>query len=116
MLATAMGPSDPQPQPAAAVRPAVAERVVEVEDVPPPKPAASRVTAVTVYTESALVTREVAVPEGKGMIELIVTPLPPETIRGSLYTEGGDGLRVLSTRFRTRAVKERSRAARGGRG
>ncbi len=63
----------------------------------------------TVYTESALVTREVAVPEGKGLIELVVTPLPTETIRGSLYTEGSDGLRVLSTRFRTRAVKEDTR-------
>ena len=115
MLARATVHDDPQPQPASAVQQpaaeqqAVAERVSEVEDVPPPKPAASRVTAVTVYTESALVTREVAVPEGKGLIELVVTPLPTETIRGSLYTEGSDGLRVLSTRFRTRAVKEDTR-------
>ena len=115
MLSTAMRHVEPQSRPAAAVQPAAAmqpvaaERVVEVEDVPPPKPAASRVTAVTVYTENALVTRKVVVPEGKGLIELVVTPLPPETIRGSLYTEGGDGLRVLSTRFRTRAVKEDTR-------
>jgi hypothetical protein len=41
----------------------------------------------------------------------VVTPLPPETVEGSLYAEGGDGLRVLSTRFRARAVKDDARAA-----
>jgi hypothetical protein len=66
---------------------------------PPPKSASSRVTAVTVYQGNALVTREVDVPEGKGLVELVVTTLPPETIDSSLYTEGGDGLRVLSTRY-----------------
>ncbi len=65
--------------------------------------------AVTVYQGQALVTREVSVPGGAGVVELVVTPLPPETIAGSLYTEGGEGLRVLSTRFRTRAVKEDTR-------
>src|SRR5262249_4332964 len=53
--------------------------------------------------------REVDVPEGKGLIEVVVTPLPPQTIDSSLYTEGTDGLRVLSTRYRTRAVKEDTR-------
>src|SRR5262249_18631798 len=57
----------------------------------------------------ALVTRAVDVPEGKGLVEVVVTPLPAETIDGSLYTEGTDGLRVLSTRYRTRAVKEDTR-------
>ncbi len=75
----------------------------------PPRPAASRITEVTVYQSQALVTREVSVPEGEGTIELVVTPLPPQTVEGSLYTEGADGLRVLSTRFRTRAVKEDNR-------
>jgi hypothetical protein len=76
----------------------------------PVKPAASRVTAVTVYQGNALVTRTVEVPEGKGLVEVVVTPLPAETIDSSLYTEGTDGLRVLSTRYRTRAVKEDTRA------
>ena len=49
------------------------------------KIAASRVAAVTVYPNSALVTREVDVPEGQGTVELVVTPLPPETVAGSLY-------------------------------
>lgn len=75
----------------------------------PVKPAASRVTAVTVYQGNALVTRTVDVPEGKGLVEVVVTPLPAETIDSSLYTEGTDGLRVLSTRYRMRAVKEDTR-------
>src|SRR5688572_23071408 len=75
-----------------------------------PVGASSRVSAVTVYQGSALVTREVQVPEGVGMLELIVTPLPPQTIDSSLYSESADGIRILTTRYRTRAVKEDTRA------
>jgi hypothetical protein len=81
----------------------------QAENVPPPRPAASKITEVTVYQGQALVTREVSVPEGDGTVELVVTPLPPQTVDSSLYTEGTDGLRVLSTRFRTRAIKEDTR-------
>ena len=77
--------------------------------MPPPRPAASKITDVTVYQGQALVTREVSVPEGDGTVELVVTPLPSQTVDSSLYTEGTDGLRVLSTRFRTRAIKEDTR-------
>lgn len=83
------------------------------KEVPTPgtgKIAASRVTAVTVYQNSALVTREVDVPAGSGAHELIVTPLPPTTVNGSLYTEGAKGIRVLTTRFRTRPILEDTRA------
>lgn len=69
----------------------------------------SRVTAVTVYPNSALVTREVDVPEGQGTLELVVTPLPPQTVNSSLYTEGTDGIRVLASRFRTRQLMEDTR-------
>ena len=65
--------------------------------------------AVTVYQEQALVTREVSVPQGEGTVELVVTPLPAQAVESSLYTEGAEGLRVLSTRFRTRAVKADTR-------
>ena len=75
-----------------------------------PRPATSRIVAVTVYQGQALVTREVSVPEGAGTIELVVTPLPPQTVENSLYTEGADGLRVLSTR--TAAVPSRRTSAR----
>jgi hypothetical protein len=64
---------------------------------------------VTVYQGNALVTREVDVSAGKGLIEIIVTPLPPQTVDSSLYAEGTDGVRVLSTRYRTRAVKADTR-------
>src|SRR4051794_25803776 len=73
------------------------------------KPAASKITAVTVYQNSALVTREVSVPEGGGAVELVVSPLPPETVANSLYSEGSEGIRVLNTRFRSRAIKEDTR-------
>jgi hypothetical protein len=74
-----------------------------------PRKTPSRISAVTVYQGNALVTREVDVPEGKGLLELVVTPLPAQTVDSSLYSEGSDGIRVLSTRYRTRAVKEDTR-------
>ncbi len=89
------------PGPAAEPRPAAV-----VEDVPAPRAAANKIVAVTLYQGNALVTREVVVPEGKGLIEVVVTPLPPRTIDGSLYAEGSGGLHVLSTRYRGRAVKD----------
>ncbi len=73
------------------------------------KLAPSRITQVTVYPNSALVTREVEVPAGAGTLELVVSPLPPQTVNSSLYSEGSDGIRVLTTRFRTRPVKEDTR-------
>lgn len=74
-----------------------------------PKVAPSRVTHVTVYPTSALVTREVEVPAGTGPVELVVSPLPVQTVNSSLYSEGSEGIRVLSTRFRTRPIKEDTR-------
>jgi hypothetical protein len=81
----------------------------QAESMPPPRPAVSKITDVTVYQGQALVTREVSVPDGDGTVELVVTPLPPQTVDSSLYTEGAEGLLVLSTRFRTRAIKEDTR-------
>src|SRR5579859_2958704 len=74
-----------------------------------PKFAASRIVAVTVYPNSALVTREVEVPEGAGTVELVVNPLPPQTVNNSLYSEGSNGLRILTTRYRMRPIKEDTR-------
>jgi hypothetical protein len=81
----------------------------QAENMPRSRAAASRITDVTVYQGQALVTREVTVPETEGTVELVVTPLPAQTVDGSLYTEGADGLRVLSTRFRTRAIQNDTR-------
>ncbi len=74
-----------------------------------PKTAPSRVVGVTVYQNSALVTREVEVPQGAGPMELVVTPLPPQTIDSSLYSEGTDGIRILTTRYRMRPIQEDTR-------
>jgi hypothetical protein len=74
-----------------------------------PKAAGNRIVAVTVYQPNALVTREVDVPEGAGVMELVVTPLPDAASEGTLYSEGTDNIRVLTTRYRNRAVKEDTR-------
>src|SRR5438045_3282654 len=74
-----------------------------------PKVAASRLAHVTVYHGNALVTREVDVPPGAGLTELVVTALPPQTVNSSLYAEGTDGIRVLTTRFRVRPIFEDTR-------
>jgi uncharacterized protein (TIGR02231 family) len=80
------------------------------KDAPePPRNAPSRISQVTVYQNTALVTREVDVPAGTGTQELVVTPLPPTTMNNSLYSEGTDGILVLATRFRTRAIQEDTR-------
>jgi hypothetical protein len=74
-----------------------------------PRIAASKIVHVTVYPDSALISREVEVPAGTGLMELVVNPLPEATITSTLYTESAEGLRVLTTRFRTRAVREDTR-------
>src|SRR5262249_6958483 len=74
-----------------------------------PKIANSRITHVTVYQSNALVTREVDVPEGAGTLELVVSPLPAQTVNSSLYSEGTDGVRVLTTRYRMRQLQEDTR-------
>ena len=75
-----------------------------------PKPTPGKVTAVTVYQNTALVTRELAAPEAMGQSELLVSPLPTSVVSTSLYAEGTDGVRVLSARYRERAVTEDNRA------
>ncbi len=83
--------------------------LVHADPAPATKNPESKVVAVTVYENTALVTREVIVPDLVGSLELIVSPLPPQTVNGSLYSEGTDGIRVLNTRYRTRATKEDTR-------
>src|SRR5215470_14212184 len=73
---------------------------------PAAKLAKSRIDKVTVYPNNALVTREVEVPDGAGLIELTITPMPDQIVPSTMYSEAGDGLRVLTTRFSTRQVLE----------
>ena len=77
---------------------------------PAVKAAPSKVTAVTVYQTTALVTREVAAPEGAGLTEVVISPLPPAVVPNTLYAEGSTGIRVLSARYRTRAIAQDTRA------
>lgn len=70
----------------------------------------SKVVAVTVYPSGALVTREVEAVGPAGRVELVVSPLPPSAVSSSLYAEGADGIRVLTTRYRTRPIIEDTRA------
>src|SRR5215471_545842 len=86
-----------------------AEAAKKKEAAPDLKLAASRIAHVTVYQNNALVTREVDVPEGTGTLELVVSPLPAQTVNTSLYSEGAEGMRVLTTRFRLRPAKEDTR-------
>src|SRR6266536_3287599 len=74
-----------------------------------PTTARNRIVKVTVYPANALVTREVEVPPGNGLTELVVPDLPIRIQNNSLYSEGANGIRVLSTRFRTRPVEEDTR-------
>jgi hypothetical protein len=74
-----------------------------------PKLVASRVVKAVAYPNSALVTREVEVPAGTGTIEVVVSQLPVRIIKDTLYCEGSNGLRVLSTRYRTQPVFEDTR-------
>src|ERR1022692_2066323 len=77
-----------------------------------PQNAKSRIDKVTVYPNNALVTREVEVPEGTGLIELTVSPMPDQIVPSTMYSEAGGGLRVLTTRFSTRQVLEDTSEAR----
>ncbi len=89
----------------------VAVAAQPVKDAPKDAPAApaikvnpSKVTAVTVYPVGALVTREVEATGPAGRVELVVSPLPLATVGSSLYAEGAEGIRVLTTRYRTRPI------------
>jgi len=107
LLAHSVPAQPPADKPSAPAK--VAKEGVPLNPMAGAKIATSRVSAVTVYPNSALVTREVDVPEGQGTLELVVTPLPPQTVNSSLYTEASEGIRVLATRFRTRQLMEDTR-------
>ena len=76
----------------------------------------SRIAAVTVYPSSAMVTREAEVPAGKGVVEVTISPLPTQAVLSSLNTEGTEGIRVLSTRFRADGGARQSCGRRQGAG
>lgn len=70
---------------------------------------AGKVVAVTVFQGQALVTRELKLPAGEGLVEVIVTDLPEQLLPGSLYAEPGQGVEVRSVRARNRPTDEAPR-------
>ena len=79
------------------------------DSVKEPLEVKSKVVAVTIYSDSALVTREVEIPQGIGSMEVVVSSLPSKVQASSLYSEGNEGIRILATRFRNKPVKEDKR-------
>ena len=74
-----------------------------------PVEAKSKVVAVTIYSDSALVTREVDIPAGLGAMEIVVSAMPAQVQPSSVYSEGTEGIRVLATRYRKKPIKEDKR-------
>jgi uncharacterized protein (TIGR02231 family) len=70
---------------------------------------AGTITKVTVYRGQALVTRTVKVNLPQGTSEFIITDLPTRIVPESLYAQTSGNLKILSVRYRERAVKEDTR-------
>ena len=69
----------------------------------------SQVSAVTLYRDQALVTRNLAFNGEAGSQELVVVDLPENIVKDSLFAEGGADVEVRAIQFRTRAVNESPR-------
>ncbi len=70
---------------------------------------AGTITKVTVYRGQALVTRTIKVDLPQGTSEFIITDLPARIVPESLYAQTSGNLKILSVRYRERAVKEDTR-------
>ncbi len=67
------------------------------------------ISKVTVYRGQALVTRTLDVDLPAGTSELIVTGLPAKIVPESLYAQTSGDIKVLSVRYREKAVREDTR-------
>lgn len=68
-----------------------------------------RISKVTVYRGQALVTRDLKVDLPAGSSQIIVTSLPSQIIPDSIYAQTSGNVKVLSVRYREKAVKEDTR-------
>lgn len=68
-----------------------------------------KITKVTVYRGQALVTRELQVELPLGTAELVAGRLPEHIIPESLHAQTQNHLKILSVRYRQRAVREDTR-------
>jgi uncharacterized protein (TIGR02231 family) len=67
------------------------------------------ISKVTVYRGQAMVTRTLNVDLPAGTSEIIVTDLPAKIVPESLYAQTSGDVKVLSVRFREKAVREDTR-------
>ncbi len=67
------------------------------------------ISKVTVYRGQALVTRTVSIDFPPGASELIVKDLPAMIVPESIYAQTSDNTKVLSVRYREKAVREDTR-------
>ena len=67
------------------------------------------ISKVTVYRGQALVMRTIKVDLPSGTSELIVSDLPARIVPESLYAQTSGDIKVLSVRYREKAVKEDTR-------
>ncbi len=65
-----------------------------------------KVSSVIIYQGQALVTREVELPAGNGLREIVVTGLPQHVVPSSIYAEPAEGVEIRSVRYRVRPVRE----------
>lgn len=68
-----------------------------------------KITKVTVYRSQALVTRQIRADLPQGTAELVVGHLPEHIIPESLFAQTQTHLKILSVRYRQRAVREDTR-------
>ena len=69
----------------------------------------SQVSAVTLYRDQAMVTRNLELQGEAGSQELVVVDLPENIVGDSLFAEGGKDVEVRAIQFRTRAVNDSPR-------
>jgi len=67
------------------------------------------ISKVTVYRGQALVTRSISIDLPPGASELIVKDLPAMIVPESIYAQTSENVKVLSVRYRQRAVREDTR-------
>ncbi|NQT01470.1 MAG: mucoidy inhibitor MuiA family protein [Planctomycetes bacterium] len=67
------------------------------------------ISNVTVYRGQALVTRSISINLPPGASELIVKELPAMIVPESIYAQTSDNIKVLSVRYRQKAVREATR-------
>ena len=69
----------------------------------------SKVTAVTLYRNQAMVTRTLSIESEKGAREIVVSDLPENIAPESLFAEGDESVEVRAVQYRTRAAGESPR-------